>query len=127
MCSSDLGAGALLIIAPLASAPANVSSLLCWLLVAGVVAHLLITAIEFGGRHQTRNAEMAAHSITHGRYARTFWLGSVVLSAIGGVLAAVGAVSGLAIAAVIAGVIVQPALLLHEKVFVKAAQDPPLS
>ena len=122
-----VGAGALLLLSPIFQPDEGTVTWLSWVLVIGVVAHLLITAVEFGGKHATRNAEVAAHAITSGRYSKTFWFGSVLLSLVGGVLAlatGLGAASGLA---VLAGLLVQPALLLHEKVFVMAGQDPPLS
>ncbi|MBI1349692.1 MAG: 4Fe-4S dicluster domain-containing protein [Actinomycetales bacterium] len=122
-----VGAGALLLLTPVFQPDDGTVAWLSWALVVGVVAHLLITAVEFGGKHATRNAEVAAHAITSGRYSRTFWFGSVLLSLVGGVLAlatGLGAASGLA---VLAGLLVQPALLLHERVFVMAGQDPPLS
>ena len=123
-----VGSGALLVLSAIIAPDAGTVRWLSWALVIGVVAHLLITAVEFGGKHATRNAEVAAHAITHGRYSRTFWLGSVGLSVLAGALALIGAVSGgLLVLGLVAGLIVQVALVLHEKVFVMAAQDPPLS
>ena len=122
-----VGAGALLVMSVFFAPSAEAFRLLCALLVIGVIAHLLITAVEFGGKHATRNAQVAAHAITRGRYARVFWLGSVLLSAVGGALALVGLFGSLSLLGVLAGLIVQPALILHERVFVMAAQDPPLS
>ena len=100
---------------------------LTWALVAGVAAHLLITLIEFGGKHPTRNAQIAAHSITHGRYAQQFWFGSVLLSFVAAVLAGLTLFTDSLIFVGVAAVLVQVALVFHEKVFVMAAQDPPLS
>lgn len=122
-----VGAGALLVLSVVFSPDSTTITWLAWALVIGVVAQLLITAVEFGGTHATRNAEVAAHAITHGRYARTFWLGSVALSALGGALALATACGAAGVLAVLGGLIVQPALILHERVFVMAAQDPPLS
>ena len=92
-----------------------------------MIAHLLITAVEFGGTHSTRNAQIAAHSITQGRYSVQFWGGSVALSVLAGILALVSVTGGDPLWVLIAAVLVQPALLLHERVFVMAAQEPPLS
>jgi len=122
-----VGAGVLLVLAPAFGAESSTIVWLSWALVAGVAAHLLITLIEFGGKHPTRNAQVAAHAITHGRYKTQFWGGSILLSVVGAALAVIAALGGPVAVAVLAGLIVQPALLLHEKVFVKAAQDPPLS
>jgi formate-dependent nitrite reductase membrane component NrfD len=121
------GAGALLIVVPFVSPETSVSRWLGWALIAGVVAHLLIVAVEFGGRHQTQNATVAAHSITHGRYARTFWFGSIGLAIIGAVFVIPVLMGGSLLFGLIAGLLVQVALLAHETVFVKAAQDVPLS
>ena len=122
-----VGSGALLVLAPLFGASDAAIVWMSWALVAGVAAHLLITLVEFGGKHPTRNAEIAAHAITHGRYKGQFWFGSVLLSVVGALLALGTALGGAAILAVLAGLVVQPALIWHEKVFVKAGQDPPLS
>jgi hypothetical protein len=46
---------------------------------------------------------------------------------VGALLALGTALGGAVILAVLAGLVVQPALIWHEKVFVKAGQDPPLS
>jgi formate-dependent nitrite reductase membrane component NrfD len=122
-----VGAGALLVLGSIFGVGTATLQWLSWALIAGVVAHLLITAVEFGGKHPTRNAEVAAHAITHGRYRMQFWGGSILLSIVGALLALGAALGGSVALAVLAGLAVQPALLLHEKVFVKAAQDPPLS
>jgi len=69
--------------------------------------------------------------ITSGRYARTFWMGSVVptvLAAIAGAVAwSLGADTTSAVLVAVAGLVVQPALLAYESVFVRAGQDMPLS
>lgn len=122
-----VGAGALLVVGAVIGTDAATMQWLAWALIAGVVAHLLITAVEFGGNHSTRNAEIAAHAITHGRYRLQFWGGSIFLTVVGGLFALPTALGGEIILAVLAGLIVQPALVLHERVFVMAAQDPPLS
>ena len=122
-----VGSGALLVLATVFAPESGTTTWLAWALVIGVIAHLLITAVEFGGKHSTRNAEVAAHAITGGRYARTFWLGSILLSVVAGALALATALGAALALAVVAGLLVQVALVLHEKVFVKAAQDPPLS
>ena len=122
-----VGAVALLILATVFTPEESTVTWLTWALIAGIVAHLLITLVEFGGKHATRNAEVAAHAITHGRYSKEFYFGGVALALIAAVLALVGIATGVAWWAVIAGVLVQVSLVYHEKVFVKAAQDPPLS
>ena len=122
-----VGAGVLLIVGSVIAPEASTMTWLTWALIVGVAAHLLITAVEFGGKHPTRNAEVAAHAITHGRYKAQFWGGSVLLSIVGAALAGLTIATGTILWAVLAGVIVQVALVAHERVFVMAAQDPPLS
>ncbi|MGA1147151.1 MAG: NrfD/PsrC family molybdoenzyme membrane anchor subunit, partial [Candidatus Nanopelagicales bacterium] len=122
-----VGAGVLLLVGAVIGTEAASMQWLAWALIVGVVAHLLITAVEFGGNHSTRNAQIAAHSITHGRYRLQFWGGSIFLTLVAGLLALPTALGGEIILAVLAGLLVQPALVLHERVFVMAAQDPPLS
>jgi formate-dependent nitrite reductase membrane component NrfD len=122
-----VGSGALLILAAVFTPEQSTVTWLTWALVIGIAAHLLITLVEFGGKHPTRNAQIAAHSITHGRYSREFYVGGVLLALIAAALALVGLATGAAAWAIIAGLLVQVSLVYHEKVFVKAAQDPPLS
>ncbi len=99
--------------------------------VIGTVAHLVILLVEYAGKHSSRQAATAAHVITSGRYARTFWMGSVVptvLAAAAGVVAwLLGADTTSAVLVALAGLVVQPALLAYESVFVRAGQDMPLS
>jgi formate-dependent nitrite reductase membrane component NrfD len=122
-----VGSGALLVVGLVIGTDAATMQWLAWALIVGVVAHLLITAVEFGGTHATRNAEIAAHAITHGRYRAQFWGGSILLSILGALVALPAALGGAVVFAALAGLLVQPALVLHERVFVMAAQDPPLS
>ena len=122
-----VGSGALLVVGAIIGTDAATTVWLSWALIAGVAAHLLITAVEFGGNHATRNAEMAAHAITHGRYKVQFWGGSILLALIGALVALPTALGGAVFFAALAGLLVQPALLMHERSFVMAAQDPPLS
>jgi hypothetical protein len=82
---------------------------------------------EYGGRHATASAAAAAHMVTHGRYAQSFWGGAVSLACAAAVLAAVGWAGAIVVAAALAGIAVQVALLVYESVFVRAGQDVPLS
>ncbi|WP_245585746.1 4Fe-4S dicluster domain-containing protein [Pseudonocardia asaccharolytica] len=101
-------------------------NLLVGTLAVATVAHLVMVLLEYLGRHSTRNAGAAAHLVTRGRYARTFWLGGIGLALVGAVLAGLGW-TGPLLAAVAGGLVVQVALLAYESVFVRAAQDVPLS
>jgi len=121
------GGGALLVLAPLFDASDSTVVALAVAFTVATAAHLAMLLVELGGRHSTRNAEVAAHIIVRGRYARTFWFGSVLLSLVvlaGGLAVALGASVWLG---VVVGVLVQVPLLAYESVFVKAAQDVPLS
>ena len=91
------------------------------------VVHLLMLALEYAGRHASRQATVAAHIVTSGRYARLFWLGAVAPAAAAAVLGAL-TWGGMPVALLaLAGLVVQPALVAYESVFVRAGQDPPLS
>ena len=99
--------------------------------VIATMAHLVILLIEYAGKHSSRQAATAAHVITSGRYAKTFWMGSVVptvlAAAVGVVAWLMGVDSTSMVLVAIAGLVVQPALLAYESVFVRAGQDMPLS
>jgi hypothetical protein len=103
-----------------------------WRLVAATfvlstVVHLVMLGLEYGGAHASRQATVAAHIVTSGRYSSLFWLGAVVPAAVAALLGALtwGGLSTLLLA--LAGLVVQPALVAYESVFVRAGQDPPLS
>ncbi len=98
--------------------------------VISTITHLVILLVEYSGKHASRQAATAAHVITHGRYARTFWLGSVVPTIVAAIIGAVAWATGMEAAGLLvalAGLIVQPALVAYESVFVRAGQDMPLS
>ena len=121
------GAGALLVAAPFVDASDATFSALAITFTVATAAHLLMLLVELGGKHSTRNAEVAAHIIVRGRYAKTFWYGSVLVSLVvlaGGLAITLGASAWLG---VVVGLVVQVPLLAYESVFVKAAQDVPLS
>ncbi len=110
-----------------ADAGADATALVARTLVIAAVLHLGITALDLGGRHESRRAAVAASTILRGRYRTAFWWGAVTPT-VAAVLLAVPAWSGdHAWAVLAAGVLVQPALLTYETVYVRAAQDVPLS
>lgn len=122
-----VGAGALVVAAPVAGLSQPGVALLARVLVFATAIHVLMVLLEFGGRHTTAQATAAAHLVTHGPYARLFWSAGVGLAVVAAAVAAVGW-SGFDLAAVVAaGVAVQVALLCYENVFVRAGQDVPLS
>jgi len=121
-----VGAGAMLIGVPFADLGAGAVGLLAGALTLGAAVHVVMLLLEYLGNHETRQASTAAHLVTHGRYATTFWAGGVGLAAVAAVLGGVGWAGPLAVA-VVGGVLVQAALLFYESVFVRAGQDVPLS
>ncbi len=122
-----VGAGALILLLPVVDVSASGEQLLTRALVIGTAGHLAMLAVEFGGRHATRGAAAAAHMITRGRYAQTFWFGAVAVAGLALVLAAFDWNGSVSAAAALAAVLVHPALLAYESVFVRAGQDVPLS
>ena len=121
------GSGVLILIGVALQADMQVLNWLTWALLIGTAGHLLITAVEFGGNHPTRNAEVAAHAVTSGRYSLRFWVGSIGLGVLAAGLALGTIWTGVIWYAALAGILVQVVLLVHEQVFVRAGQDPPLS
>ena len=122
-----VGSGALAVAGAVADLPGNAQRLLVVAFVVATALHLLVLGVEYAGRHASRQASVAAHIITGGRYARLFWLGAVAPAALALVLGGLTwAGASLALLAA-AGLVVQPALLAYESVFVRAGQDVPLS
>jgi Fe-S-cluster-containing dehydrogenase component/formate-dependent nitrite reductase membrane component NrfD len=126
-----VGSGMLAVFGVFADLSSDEWSYLAAAFTVSTVVHLLMLAVEYSGKHASRQAATAAHVITSGRYARTFWLGAVLPATVAAALGAIawGAPSS-GIAAellVVAGLVVQPALLAYESVFVRAGQDVPLS
>jgi Fe-S-cluster-containing dehydrogenase component/formate-dependent nitrite reductase membrane component NrfD len=122
-----VGAGALAVVALFTQFDPAAWQLVAVSFVVSTVLHLLMLGLEYAGRHPTRQAMVAAHMVTSGRYARTFWLGAVVPAAVALVLGALALAGTSAVLLALAGLVIQPALLAYESVFVRAGQDPPLS
>ncbi len=93
---------------------------LAWTVAGAAATHLLLVAGETTVAHPTAHARLAAHTMTHGRYARFFWTG-VVLVAVG-LLAplAAPATAWLALPALLG-------LLAHEHAYVQSGQSVPLA
>ena len=122
-----VGAGALAVALPLVEVGGAGDRLIVRTLVLASAAHVLMLALEYGGRHPTRHAMAAAHMVTHGRYARLFWSAAVGVTVVATLVGAVSWSGGALVAALVAGLLVQIALLAYESVFVRAGQDVPLS
>jgi Fe-S-cluster-containing dehydrogenase component/formate-dependent nitrite reductase membrane component NrfD len=120
------GAAGLLIAASIAAllgfaAPAAAVRVLVWTFGLSTLANLLLTVGgEFGVRHASQVASAAAHLITHGRYARLYWLGVAGGLALPLVLTVL-APGSLALLAV-AGALAVAGLFAYEWVFVMAPQ-----
>jgi Fe-S-cluster-containing dehydrogenase component len=126
-----VGAGILAVAGLFLDLPDAAWTLIIGSFVIATVAHLAILLIEYAGKHSSRQAATAAHVITSGRYARTFWMGSVVPTVLAAGLGVVAWLMGVdttsTVLVALAGLVVQPALLAYESVFVRAGQDMPLS
>ncbi|WP_245585665.1 4Fe-4S dicluster domain-containing protein [Pseudonocardia asaccharolytica] len=126
-----VGAGALAVAALIVNTTADGAAFVARFLAAAAVLHVLMLLLEYGGRHASRAAAVAAHMITHGRYAIPFWTLGVALAVVAAAVAFPGWNGGgtvlVAVAVAVAGVAVQVALLAYETVFVRAGQDVPLS
>jgi Fe-S-cluster-containing dehydrogenase component/formate-dependent nitrite reductase membrane component NrfD len=90
---------------------------LAWVLAAAAAAHLLMVAGEVTLAHPTAHARLAAWEMTHGRYAR--WFRSGFLLVAGGLVAPL--LGAWAAPLVLAG------LLAHEHAYVQAGQSVPLA
>ncbi len=122
-----VGSGALAVAGLFSDLSDEAWTLLAGSFVVATVAHLVMLAVEYAGTHTSRQATVAARIITNGRYARTFWLGGVLPAAVAAVLGAITWGGAAVVLLGLAGLLVQPALLAYESVFVRAGQDVPLS
>ncbi|HIA05018.1 MAG TPA: 4Fe-4S ferredoxin, partial [Myxococcales bacterium] len=124
--ATAMGAGTLLVVAHLLSdAPPALADFAAQSFVLSLVVDLLVIGLgKLGMPHASEVAAKAAHEISHGRYAKHFWLGGIALGhlvplalvAVGSPLLAIGA----AIAAAVG-------LYFYEYAFVMAPQEIPNS
>ena len=121
-----VGAGVLALALPFTDVGADGAAFVVRTLVLATAAHLLILAVEYGGRHATRHAAAAAHMVTSGRYAPLF-RASIGLAVVAAALAVPSWDGDLLVLAAVAGLLVQVVLLAYESVYVRAGQDVPLS
>lgn len=99
-----------------------------------LVVDLVVTIFgEVGMSHASEAAAKAAHEITHGRYARSFWWGSIGLGHVLPLAVALAfffvpvAEPWTAVAGIVAGLSALIGLYLYEHAFVMAPQDIPNS
>lgn len=120
-----VGAASLLVLDVFMEMPAELSQMLVWTLGVSLLVDLFVTLLgEFGMPHASEVAAQAAHAISHGRYARTFWLVAIV---IGHVVPLTLLAFGGAVAGALAGVAAAVGLYAFEYVFVMAPQEVPNS
>ncbi|HEU4514955.1 MAG TPA: NrfD/PsrC family molybdoenzyme membrane anchor subunit, partial [Nocardioidaceae bacterium] len=122
-----VGSGALAIAGLFADLSDTAWTLIAATFVISTVLHLLMLGIEYGGKHSSRQAATAAHVVTSGRYSKLFWLGGVLPAAVAALLGGIAWGGQTAVLVALGGLLVQPALLAYESVFVRAGQDMPLS
>ncbi|MEM7096436.1 MAG: 4Fe-4S dicluster domain-containing protein [Actinomycetota bacterium] len=104
------------------------SATICWVLLGGVIATAAIIAMELTSKG-SRHVELAVHEMTHGAYARQFWLGGILLGlVVPGVLMVIALTAGLhGSVAAIAGICALVGMFAYEDTFVRAGQSVPLS
>ncbi len=121
------GSGVMLAVAGITGADKGLVKFLTRTFTVASAANVAMLAHEYSGEHPTKQAAMAAHMVTKGRYRKLFWKGAVGLGVFGGALAATSWKGKGIRRAALAGVIGQAALIAYESVFVRAGQDVPLS
>ena len=122
-----VGSGAVAVAGQAAGLSPSAWHLVAVAFVLSTLLHLLMLAVEYAGRHASRQAAVAAHIVVSGRYARTFWLGAVLPAVLAAALGGLAWAGATTVLLVVGGLLVQPALLAYESVFVRAGQDVPLS
>lgn len=120
-----MGAGALLLLHAVSGLPADLVAVARPAFATMLIVDGLVTlGGELGVPHGSEIAARAAHAITHGRHAKGFWWGSVVIGHVLPLLLLMTGSAGLAgLAAVLAGV----GLYFYEHAFVMAPQEIPNS
>jgi Fe-S-cluster-containing dehydrogenase component len=122
-----VGSGALAVTGMFTNLSKGAWTLITVVFVVATALHLLMLAVEHTGKHASRQAGVAAHIITGGRYATTFWLLGVLPAFVAAVLGGLAWGGAGVVLLAVAGLLVQPALVAYESVFVRAGQDVPLS
>jgi Fe-S-cluster-containing dehydrogenase component/formate-dependent nitrite reductase membrane component NrfD len=125
------GAGALLLVGLALPLPAGMGALLGWVFGVSLLLDLFVTLLgELGVPHASEVAARAAHAISHGRYRRHFWQGSILLGHLLPLALLIIALllPGLATAALaVAGLAAIAGLYAFEYAFVMAPQEIPNS
>ena len=120
-----MGAGAFLLLSPVAALDTDLLTLARWTFGGAIVADILALLLgEFGVAHASELAARAAHEISHGRYKRQFWLGAVVL---GHVLPLLLLLPGWSLTSALAAIGAGVGLYFYEHALVMAPQELPNS
>ncbi|MCX4247495.1 4Fe-4S dicluster domain-containing protein [Paraliomyxa miuraensis] len=120
-----MGAGSLLLLHAVGELPGDLVAVVRPLFGAMLVVDLFVTlAGELGIPHASEIAARAAHEIGHGRYAKRFWWGSVV---VGHVLPLALLLSGSAALGGVGALLAGIGLYYYEHAFVMAPQEIPNS
>jgi Fe-S-cluster-containing dehydrogenase component/formate-dependent nitrite reductase membrane component NrfD len=126
-----VGSGVLLVLDLLLPMPAALTHFTLLLFLGALLADLFVTLVgEFSMPHASELAARAAHEISHGRYRRHFWLGSILLGHVAPLaLVAMGFVAPvlLPLAVAVGGLCAVAGLYFYEYAFVMAPQDLPNS
>lgn len=125
-----MGSGVLLLIGLFIQLPAQMTQTVTAVFAVSLLVDLFVTLVgEFSVPHASEVAGRAAHEISHGRYRRHFWGGSITLGHIIPLLALfIGwQVGGTAVLGAAAGLAAAIGLYLYEYAFVMAPQEIPNS
>ncbi len=125
-----MGSGVLLLIGLFIQLPAKMTQTVTAVFAVSLLVDLFVTLVgEFSVPHASEVAGRAAHEISHGRYRRHFWGGSITLGHIVPLLALfIGwQVGGTAVLGAAAGLAAAIGLYLYEYAFVMAPQEIPNS
>ncbi|HID53789.1 MAG TPA: 4Fe-4S ferredoxin [Anaerolineae bacterium] len=125
-----MGSAALLIIAVLVNPDLQFIRVNAAIFIVALLVDLfLVLAGEFGIPHATEVAAQAAHDISHGRYRRYFWGGSITIGHVVPLLLMLAAVflGGGPLIVILAGLAAIAGMYTYEYAFVMAPQDIPNS
>jgi formate-dependent nitrite reductase membrane component NrfD len=125
-----MGSAALLIIAVLVNPDLQFIRVNAAIFIVALLVDLfLVLAGEFGIPHATEVAAQAAHDISHGRYRRYFWGGSIAIGHVVPLLLMLAAVlfGGGPLVVILAGLAAIVGMYTYEYAFVMAPQDIPNS
>lgn len=126
-----VGSGVLLLLDLFLAMPAGLTGFTAVLFTVALLVDLFVTLVgEFSMPHASELAARAAHAISHGRYRRYFWQGSILLGHVAPLLliaAGLYAPVLLPIAGALAGLCAVAGLYCYEYAFVMAPQELPNS